>query len=76
MPIVSKSRFKPQALKYFREIQENGQELVITHHGKPVLKIVRFQQEPEAILEELKDSVLQFDDPLEPVPLEDWEPLK
>ena len=73
---ISKSRFKPQALKYFRQIQENGQELIITDHGKPVLKISSFQEEPQAVLEELRNSVKRFDDPLEPVALDDWEALR
>ena len=37
--VISKSQFKPKALKYFRDIQESGQELIITDHAKPVLKI-------------------------------------
>ena len=73
---VSKSRFKPQALKYFREIQENGQELIITDHGKPVLKISPFQEKPKTVLEELRNSVLRYNDPLEPVAQDDWDVLK
>ncbi len=76
MQTISKSRFKPQALKFFREIQEKGHELIITDHGKPVLKIVPFQQESETVLEELRNSVIKFEDPLEPVALDDWEVLK
>lgn len=55
---VSKSRFKPQALKYFRQVQKNGQELIITDHGKPVLKISPVQHKPQTVLEELRNSVL------------------
>lgn len=73
---VSKSRFKPQALKYFREIQENGQDLIITDHGKPVLKISPFHNKPQAVLEELRNSVLRYDDPLDPVAEDDWDVLK
>ena len=73
---VSKSRFKPQALKYFRDIQEKGQDLIITDHGKPVLKISPFQEKPQSVLEELRNSVLHYDDPFEPVGLDDWEVLK
>lgn len=73
---ISKSRFKPQVLKYFREIQENGQELIITDHGKPVLKISPFQDKPQTVLAELRHSVLRYDDPLEPVAQDDWDILK
>ncbi len=73
---ISKSRFKPKALKYFRDIQESGQELIITDHGKPVLKISAYHEEPEVVLEELKNSVKRYEDPTEPVALDDWEALK
>ncbi len=54
---VSKSQFKPKALQYFREIQENGQNLIITDHGKPVIEIVPYHEEAQVVLEELKNSV-------------------
>ena len=71
--VVSKSSFKPRALKYFRQIQEQGSELIITDHSKPVIKIIPFRKDPLIILEELRDSVIRFDDPCEPVGREDWE---
>lgn len=70
---VSKSQFKPQALRYFREVQETGRELVITERGEPVLKIVPYRPEPERALEELRGSVLHYEEPTEPVGLDDWE---
>ncbi len=76
MKIISKSRFKPQALQYFREIQESGQEVIITDHGKAVLKISPFQEKPKNVLVELRNSVIKYDDPFDPVALEDWEILK
>jgi len=30
--IISKSKFKPQMLKYFRKIEKTGQEVIITDH--------------------------------------------
>lgn len=73
---ISKSHFKPQALKYFRQVQENRQDLIITDHGKPVLKISPFQEKPQSVLEELRNSVLRYEDPFEPVGQDDWENLK
>ena len=73
---ISKSSFKPQALKYFRQIQEDGRELIITDHAKPVIKIIPFKKEPNVILEELRNSVIHFDDPCKPVGQDDWEALK
>lgn len=74
---VSKSRFKAKALEYFRQVEQNRRPLVITDHGRPVLKISPFEeQQPQAALEELRGSVLRFDAPLEPVALDDWDALK
>ena len=44
--LVTKSRFKPRALEYFREVERTGKALIITDRGKPVLKIVPYSEEP------------------------------
>jgi prevent-host-death family protein len=72
---VSKSKFKPRALEYFRRVQETGEELVLTDHGKPVLKIVAFKADPEAALKSLRKTVVRFTDPLRPTG-EPWDALK
>ena len=73
---VSKSKFKPRALAYFREIEKTGRELIICDHGKPVLKIVPYSANPEETLMTLRDTVIKYEDPTEPVGLDDWELLK
>lgn len=73
---VSKSQFKPHSLEYFRKIEQTGEELVITDHGRPVLKVVPYVEDPEACFRGLRNTVLKYDAPLEPVGLEDWESLK
>ncbi len=74
--MISKSKFKPRALHYFREIEKTGKELVISDHGKPVLKIVPYVEDPEEALKVLRDTVIKYENPTEPVGLEDWEALK
>jgi antitoxin (DNA-binding transcriptional repressor) of toxin-antitoxin stability system len=74
--IISKSQFKPRALQYFREIEKTGKTLVISDRGKPVLKIVPYVEDPEEALKVLRDTVIEYEDPTEPVGLEDWEALK
>jgi prevent-host-death family protein len=37
---ISKSDLKPKLFSYLRKVSETGRELVITEHGKPVLKII------------------------------------
>ena len=74
--MISKSQFKPHALKYFREVEKTGQEIIITDRGKPVLKIIPYTENPEEALKALRDTVVKYSDPTEPVGLEDWEALK
>ncbi|MCD4718604.1 MAG: type II toxin-antitoxin system Phd/YefM family antitoxin [Desulfobacula sp.] len=74
--IVSKSKFKPRALKYFRQIEKTGKELIITDHARPVIKIVPYRDEPQVILKDLRNSIQFYYDPLEPVAENDWEALK
>jgi len=73
MKRVSKSTFKSRALQYFREIESTAKPLVITDRGKPVLKIAPFTGDPDQALKELRHSVLKYDDPTDPVGLEDRE---
>lgn len=75
---VSKSQFKAQALEYLREVENNNQPLIITHAGKPVVKVIPYRQasSDEEILKSLRGTVLKYEDPTEPVGLEDWEVLK
>lgn len=37
---ISKGKLKARMLEIFREVEESGQELIVTDHGTPVLKIV------------------------------------
>jgi antitoxin (DNA-binding transcriptional repressor) of toxin-antitoxin stability system len=74
--MISKSQFKPRALQYFREIEKTGQELIISDRGKPVLKIVPYTENPQDALKTLRNTVVKYEDPTEPVGLEDWDALK
>jgi prevent-host-death family protein len=70
---VSKSQFKPRALEYFRQVEETGAALVITDRGRPVLRILRYDDDPAASLKLLRNTVVKYDDPTEPVDDEEWE---
>jgi prevent-host-death family protein len=72
---VSKSRFKAQALELLREVERTGEDLIITDRGNPVLKVTPLIEEAEEGLRALRGSVLSFEDPTEPVGLDDWEAL-
>ena len=74
-PRVSKSRMKARALEYFREVERTGRAIVITDRGRPVLKLVPYKEDPEESLRALRDTVVRYEAPLEPVGIEDWESL-
>ena len=74
--MVSKSRFKPRALNYFREVEQSGKEVIITDRGKPVLKLVPYTEKPDAWLKPLRGSVKKYIKPTEPVDVEHWEALR
>ena len=73
---VPKSKFKPHALQFFREVEQTGVALIITDRGKPVLKIVPYSEKPADTLRILRNSVLKYENPTDPVGLNDWETLK
>ena len=73
---VSKSKFKPHALQYFREVERTGRALVITDRGKPGLKILPYSEKPGNALRMLRNSVVKYENPTDPVGLNDWESLK
>ena len=75
MQRVSKSSFKKRVLEYLRQVERTGKEMVVTDRGEPVLKISRHTVDPVAALENLRGSVLRYDDPTEPVGLEDCGPV-
>lgn len=73
---ISKSRFKPRALEYFRRVEKTGEEVVITDRGRPVAKIVPYAFDPAEVLASLRGTVLRYDEPTEPVAAGDWEALE
>jgi prevent-host-death family protein len=73
---VSKSKFKSHALHYFREVEKTGRTVIITDRGRPVAKVVPYSDNPEEMLNDLRHTVIEYSDPLEPVAMEDWEALK
>jgi prevent-host-death family protein len=73
---VSKSRFKARALHFFREVEKTRRPIIITDRGKPVLKLAPYRENPEDVLKGLRHTVTKYENPTEPVGLDDWEALK
>jgi len=74
--IVSKSRFKAQALELLRKVESSGGELIVTDRGRPVIRVVPYAAEPSRFLTELRESVVRYDEPEEPVDGGSWEALE
>lgn len=72
--IISKSQFKSQVLEYLRNVEKKKQPLIITHIGKPVVRIIPYQD--AGILKSLQNSVVYYKDPTVPVSKYSWEALK
>lgn len=64
---ISKSRFNPKSLELFRTVEQTGEVLIITDHGRPVLKIVPYSEDPEQWLKGLRNTVIRYEKPFEPV---------
>ena len=66
MTTVSKSRLKARMLEYFRKVEESGEELVVTSHGKPVLKVVPIERKlgPEDLFEAERGRISYGDHPV------------
>lgn len=44
MNTISKSKLKANMLQIFRELEASGEELIVTDHNRPVLKIVPLKE--------------------------------
>jgi antitoxin (DNA-binding transcriptional repressor) of toxin-antitoxin stability system len=44
MATVSKGLLKNRMLEYFRTVERTGEELIVTDHRKPVLRVTPFKQ--------------------------------
>ncbi len=60
----------------FAQVQGTGQPVVILDRGRPVVKVVPYRGEAEEILRILLGSVRRYEEPTNPVAVEDWEALR
>ena len=73
MQHLSKSQFKPKALEVMRSVEQGGEPIIITDHGKPVLELKAYVSNDIDPIERLKGSVVEFIDPCEPIAEDEWE---
>ena len=67
MHVLSKSQLKSQLLEKLRLVEKERKPLLITHGGKPVVRIVPYTLNPQQILKELRGSVIAYREPTNPV---------
>lgn len=70
---ISKSRFKSKALEYFRQIEASGETVIVTDHGKPALEVRPYRGKERHPLDILRGSVVRYENPTDPVGMNDWE---
>ena len=75
MTVVSKSQLKSHLLEYLRAVEEEKKPLIVTHVGKPVVKISPYHENPDQILASLRKSVVTYEDPTLPIGDKEWEAL-
>lgn len=69
----SKSAFKARALEIMRGVEQSGEDVVITAHGKRALVIKQYRDNTVSPLEKLKGTVVNFDEPTSAVCEDEWE---
>jgi prevent-host-death family protein len=73
MQRLSKSQFKPRALEIMRTVEQTGESILITDHGKEVLELKPHTPSDTDPLQQLKDSVVRLQGPFTPVDEDEWE---
>ncbi len=73
MIIVSKNALKAKMLEYFRKVEDEGEELVVTHNQVPVLKVVPIKRRIPAaeVFADVRGKIRYHTDLLEPT-TDEW----
>ncbi len=71
---ISKSKLKAHMLEVFRQLENSGDELIVTDHGKPVLKIASIQHQAsvKAVFGDIQGKVTYLEDINTPT-TQEWE---
>jgi len=73
---VTKTKFKAKALELFRQVEQTGEEIIITDRGRPTLRLTPFRIDDDATIGKLRGSIIRYEEPCEPVDVSAWESLK
>jgi prevent-host-death family protein len=74
---IALNLFKAKLSEYINQMLTTGKPIFITRHGKTIAKVLPSNEQEawNTIKKEMMGSVLKYDDPTEPVGLEDWEEI-
>jgi antitoxin (DNA-binding transcriptional repressor) of toxin-antitoxin stability system len=70
---IPKSVFKARALELCREVEASGESLILTDHGRPVLEVRPYHDDELDPLGSLRQSVVRYERPTDPVGDAEWE---
>ena len=76
MLAVAKGELKAKMLEYFRHIEQSGEELIVTDHRKPVLRIIPLHKKlkPEEAFGDLHGKIKYYEDINTPT-MAEWEDI-
>ena len=69
---IKASEFKAMCLKLMDEVAETGEEVVITKHGRPVSRLVPYQERPKSLFGLDRGRMKIVGDIVSPIDVE-WE---
>ena len=75
---ISVSEFKAKALKYFEKIGKGGRPVIVTKHGKPLVRVLPFSGGSQKSYKPgmLKHTLLYEEDVISPLGAGLWEATK
>lgn len=61
---ISKSKLKSKLLEFLRFVESEGEEIIVTDRGKPVIKISRYGNSPstEELFGQMRGKVKYYED--------------
>ena len=73
MATISKSKLKANLLRIFRQLEESGEELIVTDRGRAVLRIQTIAQKKsvEEVFADVRGEVIDYEEINEPT-LDEW----
>jgi prevent-host-death family protein len=74
MKQIAAGEFKAQCLAIMDRVSKSGEPVLVTKHGKPVVKLIPAEKQVDEIFDYMAGKVKIVGDIVGPItPLEDWE---